>query len=363
MKYLHIMHNDKFNTSYIEFLEKNFNIKEHIFIFLGGEDRIKIPVLEKKFIIDLNRKYNIENEKNKIIKKIKILAGVFYIIRQIKKKENEKTYLHGLFNPYLILGLFFIPKNLEKCNWLIWGGDLYSYIERKSNNVIKNKYYSIENNVKKNFGGYITQVKGDYELAKKWFGAKGKHYDCFMYLSNLYVDKEVKKIEKEDIYIQVGNSSTLSNNHFEILDKLEKFKDKKIKLFCILSYGDKEYAKKVIAYGKKKFGEKFIPIVNFMKIEEYLEFISKIDIAIFAHNRQQGVGNVTSLLSMGKTVYLKKEVTTYKMLKELGVVIGEFENFDYLDLIEENDIKKNKEILKKRFSEERLLEDLKNVFK
>lgn len=55
-----------------------------------------------------------------------------------------------------------------------------------------------------------------------------------------------------------------------------------------------------------------------------MNFLSSLDIAIFAHNRQQGFGNTVSLLGMGKTVYLKEEVTTYQALEKIGLKINSF---------------------------------------
>lgn len=42
------------------------------------------------------------------------------------------------------------------------------------------------------------------------------------------------------------------------------------------------------------------PIVDFMDFNEYINFLSTIDIAIFNHKRQQGMGNIITLLGMGK---------------------------------------------------------------
>lgn len=351
MKYLHIMFNEKFIPDYIKFLEKKFIIKEHKFYIIGGKDYEKI--IEKPYIKNFT-------SKNQVLKKILIIKAYFNMYLSMIK--SKKIIIHGFFNPLTIIFLFLNPWFLKKCNWIIWGGDLYSYLERESRSFLKKIYYKIENFVKGNMRGYITHIKGDYILAQKWYGAKGIYYDCFMYPSNTY--KEIKLIEnkKKEIFIQVGNSADLSNNHFFILDELERVKDKDIKVFCILSYGDKEWAKKVIEYGKDKLGDKFIPILDFMKYEAYMEFISKIDIAIFAHDRQQAVGNIISLLSMEKTIYLKSEVTTYDMLENLNIKVGNFNEFNSIKLFSKKDREQNKDIIKNRFSEERLADDLKKIF-
>ena len=42
-----------------------------------------------------------------------------------------------------------------------------------------------------------------------------------------------------------------------------------------------------------------------LPLSDYLKILGKIDIAIFNHERQQAVGNITSLLGLGKKVYIK----------------------------------------------------------
>ena len=356
MKHLHIMHNEKFIASYIEFINNNFNLSDHYFLIIGGDSQEKMPVPKYqnvKYLINLDIKYS-------FLKLFKKLIPIYYsLLKEILK--SEKVYFHSLFDKRVILFLFVFRKFLKKSYWLMWGGDLYCY-KNRDNSFINKIWYKIEDYVKGNFYGYVTHIKGDYRLAQKWYEAKGKYYDCFMYPSNLYKNILLKENIKNEIYIQIGNSADSSNNHFDILEKLKKFQNKNIRLFCILSYGDMEYAKIVISKGKEIFGEKFTPIVDFMKFDEYMDFLSKIDIAIFAHNRQQAVGNITSLLSMKKTVYLKESVTTYDMLKDLGVKVKSFDKFEDLEKFDDEILEKNKEIIKERFSEKRLIEDLNKIF-
>lgn len=330
MKYLHICTNSPITIKYLEFMNKNFSNREHKFITEQSKRNI---------IFCIKDGINLYNE----------------------MKESERIYFHGLFNPSIILFLFIFKKFLKKSYWIIWGGDLYCFLKEKKG-FKKKLYYKVANNVKGHFYGYITHIEGDYKLAKEWYGAKGKYFNCFMYPSNLYKEIKLNKIEKEDIYIQIGNSADPTNNHFEIFKKLEKLKNENIKLYCPLSYGNMQYAKEVIKKGKEIFKDSFIPLTEFMEYDKYLKFLSKIDIAIFAHDRQQAVGNITSLLSMKKTVYLKGSVTSYKMLKELGVKVKDFNKLKNLEKFNDNFLEKNKEIIKKRFSEKRLVEDWKKIF-
>lgn len=360
MKYLHLFPNEKFIKSYIEFINENFDKNEHKFLIIDGvgEKDIKIPV-DKNIEKYISKGRNFKG----IIKKMFLILQlpILYFKLFLNCNKAEKIYFHGLFDIRIIVFLYLFKGFLNKSSWIIWGGDLYSYLKQK-NKFLYKEFYKIDSYVKSNFYRYITHIEGDYELAQKWYKAKGKYFDCFMYPSNLYKNIEIISEKKEELYIQVGNSADPSNNHFEILNKLEKFKNQNIKLFCILSYGDKKYAEKVIVYGKKIFGEKFIPITEFMKYENYMFFLNELDIAIFAHDRQQAFGNITSLLSMKKTVYLKETVTTYETLTKLGLKIKKFNSLEILEKFEEKILTENKEKIKEVFSIKNLKKDLINIF-
>lgn len=341
------MNNDKFCLPYIDLINENFNEEEHLFIFLTNDFSVFGPVPKRKNIIDLTM------EKNflwlyKIIKYINMSEKIYFHALQV----NSQMAIYAL-NPWIF----------KKSNWIIWGGDLYEYINRETSPTFKNKIiYTINTFVKGNMSGYITHIKGDYLLAKEWFGASGKYYNCFFYPSNLYKKMEKKKQEKEKIYIQVGTSALQRNNHIEMLDKLAAIKDEEFKIFCPLSYGDKFYAQEINKYGKKLFDDKFEALLEFMPLEKYNEFNNSVDIAVFANNYQQGVGNITSLLGMGKTLYIRKTATTATMLDDLGIVYFDFDKLNKLEKISNSQSLKNEEKIEKYFSKSNLINQWMEIF-
>jgi len=356
MKYLHIMRNDKFINPFIDFINKNFSKEENTFFIIDGLETIKV-LNEKNVEWYISKGRKLKGILKKII--LFLQLPILYIKLFNYCRKCEKIYLHGLFDPRITTFLYIFRFFLKKSYWIMWGGDLYSYNERKKKSV----FHTIEDYVKGNAKGYISYMDGEFRLAKKWFKAKGEFYHSFTYPSNLYKEVDLKRNEKNELWIQIGNSADSSNNHFEILEKLSKFKDMNIKLFCILSYGgNEEYKKQVIRKGSELFKDKFFPVLNFMEFKEYMSFLSSLDIAIFAHNRQQAFGNISSLLSMKKTVYLKEEVITYKTLKEIGIEVKSFDRLINLEKFDENILENNRRIIKENFSEEKLIEQWKNIF-
>lgn len=352
---LHIIPKDKFDKDFIKFINKNFNESQHFFLITSNSKNYKDEYKDiKNVYIYSNRIF-----KNSILKRLFLPFDIInnFIVFYYYSSRAKKIFWHHLEKRrYLFLYIF--RNFLKKSYWIIWGtgGDE----ERKD--FFYNFIKKIEFFVLGNFKGYITHVKGDYEIIKKQTNCNGKYYDCFVYPSNLYKEISLKKYKKRSLYIQVGNSAQNCNNHLEIFEKLKLYKNKNIKIFCILSYGDEGNKENIIKKGKEIFKEKFFPIVDFMDFHKYMEFLSRVDIAIFAHDVQKAAGNITSLLSMKKTVYLKKSVTTYEMLKKLGIEVKDFDEFENLEKFNEDILEKNNKIIKERFSEKRLIEDLKNIF-
>ena len=104
-----------------------------------------------------------------------------------------------------------------------------------------------------------------------------------------------------------------------------------------------------------------------MARDEYIQFLSAIDIVVMNHNRQQAAGNTISALVLGKPVFMKKNSVTYSMLKRMNVRhvydINELHqaNFDRIRLKAYIDREETKNILSRFFSEDARLACLKKM--
>ena len=328
---LHIMIVEKFLAPFIDFVDSNFGRGEHKYVFITSE----------KYHYGLTPEHNVEF--------LHTDDGIFITLLKYMK-EASKIILHGLWRDKVDLLLVQNPGLFKKCYWIMWGGDFY-YPDKQSD---------IRKKVIKRMGYIVNYTDGDYELAKKWYGAKGNRIKCFCYTSNLYKSLEVSQHKENSVNILVGNSADPSNNHIDIFDKLEKFKDQEINIYAPLSYGDQVYAKKIIEEGKLCFGQKFKPLTEFLPFDKYLELLGKIDIAIFNHSRQQAMGNIRTLIGLGKKVYMRDDVTTFDSLKNDGIKVF---NLNEIELEPEFDEKfDNQKKIKSIFSEQNLIACLSDVF-
>ncbi len=343
-KYLHICTYTLFNDPYIKFINKNFIQKDHLFLILTNKGKVLL-----------------ENNVKKTSKNIKNLLSL------IKESYKcEKIFLHGLVHREIVLLFFFQPWLLKKCYWVIFGEDLYFY-EFRENRFLSNLYEFARGFVIKRLYGLITYIKGDYDLAKKWYRLDGIYFNCLLYPNNLFKNHNLDKIINRDnkIYIQVGNSADPAHNHFKVFDKLKVYTDKPIEIVCPLAYGYDDYRDKVINEGVKIFGDKFKPMTELISTDDYSKFLSKIDIAIFNHKGQRALGNIIELISLGKKVYIRDNITTWNLCQELGIKIYSYNN-DFNSLFEkmpEDARQKNIENIRKNFSEEKLIKQWKLIFK
>ena len=70
--------------------------------------------------------------------------------------------------------------------------------------------------------------------------------------------------------------------------------------------------------GTRLFGDRFLPLAEFIDPHEYAEILASVDVAVMNHDRQQAVGNIALNLMHGNRVFLRKTVTTYEFFKSLG---------------------------------------------
>ena len=345
---VHICSFDKFIKSFVEFNEAHCSEFEHEYFIIGYHSKYQLPAVGDFKVISAG-----------------LLGKLTYLLELSGTlKSANQIIVHGLFDTKLLMFLFTHTKFLHKTYWVMWGADLYVPVEK----TFKQKFISkLRSFVCSRFGGVITYLQGDYVYAKERWNVKGRLLECIAYPSNIFkerLDGHSSKIFANDnkaLSILVGNSADPSNNHFEIIDKLVTRIDKIEKVYAPLSYGNEANGELVIARGKAVLQEKFVPLTEFMPLNEYLSLLENVDIAIFNHKRQQAMGNTINLIGLGKTVYLRSDVTQWEFLKSLGLYILDVEQFDGTLLTPEQ-VERNKTIVKSYFSPENYRKQLLELY-
>lgn len=339
MKILHLCTLDKFIPPFIAFTRKHFDDSAHSFIVCGDRDRYPyISGADTIHLPDYTRALSI----------------------LIKLNQSDKIILHNFANWKIAILLFLQPWLLTRCYWVIWGADLYYSLAPK-NRILSIVYWNVRAWAIRRFAGIVTYLKDDYDLACKTYRTNAKYFECLTYESNLYKEPATGTEQSTTSNILVGNSADPSNCHEAILEKLLSCKEEDIRIICPLSYGDQVHKNKIIDLGRKLFGDKFAPLVSLMPVSEYQNLLQTVDFAVFAHHRQQAMGNTISLLGYGKTVYLRKGTPQWNLFSALGVRVFDFDELD-LHTASPEDIKANNKIIKEYFSEEKLLRQLNIIY-
>lgn len=311
---LHIIFLDKFIGPYIDLLEGQNYFNEQIFFLFGDSEA-----------------YPIKRRQNTIFEADfrSVVRRYFFLVKRML--GARKIILHGLIDSRPLVLLFLMPFLLRKCYWIIWGIDLY--IRKIGKRTLKWRVKEVLRRVViGRVGAIVTGTKGDYDLAVRWYGARGRYIECFNYPSNIYKEYVVPPRRDDGIRILVGNSADPSNNHMDILDALSKYRGENIKIIVPLSYGNPKHREAVCDYGRQLFGEKFVPLLQYMELDDYIGLLAGIDIAVYAHRRQQAFGNKITLLGMGKKVFMRPESTLWQVFSSRDIKVFDVSELDILPL-------------------------------
>lgn len=170
---------------------------------------------------------------------------------------------------------------------------------------------------------------------------------------------------QETVYgnnVLVGNSSSLSNNHLEVLSFLANHREHFGQVSVPLGYGQADYRTAIVSQGQSKLGKQFDPWTEFIDRSEFVNRALKCKVAIMNHRRQQGVGTVLTLLWIGSKLFLNPESTIYSFLKRFGVSV-----YSVQDLLENklespfeelsaDAMENNRTLLRQHFNKERVVE-------
>lgn len=340
---LHLFHWDKkFAPPFIDLIHEHFADGRHRFVVYGDVEQGALPASADTVVY-------------------RSLLKNFFPLSQAMLRA-EKIILHGLFNIDLIYMLALQPWLPKKCCWVIWGGDLYVHEAEprgwgwKRNELFRR--FAIQR-----MALITTTVPGDYLLAQQWYKTKASYIQNLMYAS--HVCREALSCEdhaSDKLVIQIGNSADPSNNHKEIIDKLAALKENNFIVYAPLSYGNKSYRDEIIAHGLSKLGDRFNPLTTFMSFEEYNNYLRGVDIVIFNHMRQQAMGNTIALLSFGKAVWLRSDVTPWSYFNGLGLNVYDSTGQLHLSKMPRDKRQHNIEMCKEIFSRQALIYVWKKIF-
>lgn len=289
---------------------------------------------------------NLADHVNKPNEKIQIIG---------KSKDAWEHFLSGkkfdkiIFHPYTYLCSIFLAQYLKKnqkpeIHWCCWSAELYTqnnfyirllepfsakfYREQKGvvqkvKDLIKkftlNKWRSVRLHRSYLQIDYFHALqRGDYDfLISLSSCASHIKYERFNYLSieEVFPGKHSTMYSTGDI-IQVGHSSGIGGNHFEILSLLHEMNiSQTIKL--PMAYGDERYKKRLMD-AIKNYHLNIDVEEQKVSTDVYYNNLCKVGYAIFNVKVQQGLGNLIALMWLGVKVFLREESSVYQDFARRG---------------------------------------------
>lgn len=317
---VHLLTHDKFTAGYINFM--NLYMKEY----------------KHTFLVSSSSSSQDENIKGKLISEENVIyytnGKQLAFGRSIRKliKKADKIVVSGIFG--LEQMICFWPRKVFKKIYLhYWGGDFYQLREKLlfmkwRENIAR---FPLKYCFKKSFGA-IFLIDGEYEKYQEITGITKEN----VYVAGMPIDPEKEfpyykyrnAASDGTLRIVVGNSASWENHHKEIFEKLSKFKNDDIELYCPLSYGIDEYRNEICKIGFQIFGKKFHPIMKWMNLYDYYSFLATCHIGIFNNDRQQAMGNIFTMFFLGKKLYLRSDTSMAMSYKKKGFVFFDVNSLD-----------------------------------
>lgn len=164
-----------------------------------------------------------------------------------------------------------------------------------------------------NYIGTVTDY--EYEQIKK----KYLDFNAPKIFSSFTFFTELPKIDDSfKDKIMIGNSSFPLHNHADIFKILSKMKFNSSRLIVPLSYGNKNYANRIIKLGYKLFKDRFCPLTTYLIINDYNNIIESCGTFISNSKVQQAGANINYFLLNGGKVYLHEKNPIYLDRKKQG---------------------------------------------
>ena len=279
-------------------------------------------------------------------------------------------------------------------SWVIWGGDLYTHLLQFKGYEIfydKAQQYKIragrmpvglykllttirdrvkvhrEEKMIDRLKYVITDNGGDYEVFNHYFGDKGISFPGtinYYPIENL-IDSSKQNEECSGNSIWTGNSADPNNNYVWVFKKLSVFSPV-IKIICPISYGYPKFIVDIEKEGRSILGDRFVPLKDFLPVNEYYSTFLKANAFVFGHFRQCAVGNILMALYFGGKVFLSNRNPLLKMYKQSGFYIYSIEE-DLSEAfaikpLDEEQRENNRNLVMSIASHDSSIMQLKNVF-
>lgn len=285
--------------------------------------------------------------------------------------------LHGMFWAYDFDILTRIPET-TKVAWVNWGGEIYGrkdvyydflsprsrvmeFLHSWKSRLRKNSYdshYELPLDVFRRVNYCMTDEREEYEYARDYLQAPNLKHLFYNYytLEDTIGALMDKRCSGNNIFM--GNSAALEGNYWDVMPKVARIKQKGQKVIMPLSYGSQWVSIRVQKLGKVLYRSDFMPLINFMPLDEYNQLVCNCSTMIMPHYAPRAQGNIITGLWLGMRVYLSEKCMTYRYFKRIGCLVYSIEhdlrrgNLRLFEPMTDQQMMHNRIVLQKYYSRE-----------
>ncbi len=351
LRILHIANDEKFfDGVYDTFLE---------------DDRLS----NEAVLVAFNKDYKYIWIKN--TNRVELLYSRSLVKQKFQGDTYDVIYFHSLgFDLWRYFK--YIPKN-KTVIWWLYGFEIYfrnfgikpiypiellkpitrgfnnTKVDKMSWNIrtfIKYIYYSfLKDSVISRIDYFQPIYSIEYDYMKS---VRGFRAEEFYNNNSLFFNIEPVTGKKKDGSIFLGNSSSDTNNHADILNKLQSLTTNKI--IIPMSYGDFKYRDELEDFILNNHIKNVQILKVFLPKDEYFQMIDDSSYFIFGVMRQQASENLYSAISKGLKVFLYRDSVAYKHFRNCGYYVYAIEDMTVDSLktpLSDKQIVHNQSVLKK----------------
>ena len=258
--------------------------------------------------------------------------------------KYDAVVFHGLFYPWQESLMRVIPDHV-KVAWVFWGGEIYGRkdltrqfltplskaildihsLKKKIQNRNTSCGYEFPFDLFRRIDYCLTDVPEDYSFVRSYFRSSIKEL-WYNYYSVEETIGELSSSFVEGSNILVGNSCTIECNHLDGFRRISSLSLSDSQIIVPLSYGDPWLRNLLLKEGRRRFGSRFYPLIEFLPRSEYNALIKSCAVAIMPHYRPQAFGNILTALWLGTRVYLSEKNMLFSFFKRIGTVVFSIEN-------------------------------------
>lgn len=295
-KYLHLLLQNeyKFVSSMIQLLTSHDSLRPDEHLFITRFPRVYEQISEFP---------NTKLDENGFRSLLSIYGG-----------DADWIFVHALnFSPCRV-AFDYPQKYAKKTIWRTWGHDVYMP-SLTGGNTLKLLARKVV------FRAYVQKIRHfrmigianacDQVMCEKMFGSVSTGLIPYTWIPGRgkmlesaleYGTKQIK----HDTRVMVGHSGYTSDNQLEVLGRLSVYAKQPMIVSLMLPYGDADYIERVKTEARRLFGEKVEVFDHMRPYDEYLKFLSTVDIAIMDQLHSAALGTISPLLYLGKKIFLNR---------------------------------------------------------